>query len=428
MPPLTLLDSLEQLGRGPVKDVNDFQRSAGFLNFTGLLNAKYAHVKTSIWARFTLATALRRLGLSCLVGGENSELAAPAHEVLDVLEFALCGAPSKRRHLCPLNLASDLPPLSFGTTQLRTFSPAELDALFDVTGLRRVNPEWSVYTGRFAQFNWLVIEEEVIHDPVGIGRRNLPSIFGEFDRDFGRIEPYQTGLTAPVEDALFGLLAIPWEDITHHRETDWRGFHIPWIYSVDTDIFSRRAPVPAPDTLAWEPATQLDAEGFEYESERPITYPLDPEAEDQVAFLNDATWQDIVTARRTALFARPVAHFFIRGFQTGGIDEFLAHIATIEAALGQPEDHDARARRRINSKNPGATYRVARRVTGLLGDKACGQIYEKLFGLRSNFLHGKLMANISGADKTDARALARRVVCGLIGHAVFRRTLVENNC
>lgn len=278
-----------------------------------------------------------------------------------------------------------------------------------------MNIDWSVDTGRFAHFNWLVIEEDVNHDPMDTGHRKLPSMSGPFDRDFGRIEPYHTGLPTPVEDALFGLLLIPWEDITHYRETDWRGFSIPWIYSVDTDIFSRRGPVPSPDTLAWEPATQLDAEGYAFENERPITYPLDPAGEDQLEFVNDATWQDIVTARSTSLFARPVAHFFIRGFQTSGIDEFLAHIATIGAALGQPEDHDLRMRRRINGKNPGATYRVARRVTGLLGDKAFGQIYDKLFGLRSDFLHGKLMVNISAADKTDARALARKVVRGLIG-------------
>lgn len=94
---LTLFDSLERLGRAPVTDVSKFQNSDDFLHFIGLLNAKYPHLKTSSWARFTIATALRRLALSCLVGGQSSELAAPTHEVLELLESALRGAPSKRR-------------------------------------------------------------------------------------------------------------------------------------------------------------------------------------------------------------------------------------------------------------------------------------------------------------------------------------------
>jgi len=133
--------------------------------------------------------------------------------------------------------------------------------------------------------------------------------------------------------------------------------------------------------------------------------------------LNDTAWNDIMAARETALFDRPVAHFFVRGFRSDGIDEFLAHISTIEAALGLPLDHDPRARRKINGKNPGATHRVSLRVAGLLGDRACEEIYSRLFGLRSDFLHGKSMADISGNDRRSARELARKVVCALIGAA-----------
>ncbi|OYR18182.1 ymd domain protein, partial [Brucella grignonensis] len=74
-----------------------------------------------------------------------------------------------------------------------------------------------------------------------------------------------------------------------------------------------------------------------------------------------------------------MAHFFVRGFRTDGIDEFLGHISTIEAALGLPLDHDPRARRRIGGKNPGATHRVALRISGLLKDVSFGKAYSKLF-------------------------------------------------
>jgi hypothetical protein len=55
------------------------------------------------------------------------------------------------------------------------------------------------------------------------------------------------------------------------------------------------------------------------------------------------------------------------------------------------------------------------RIAGLLGDWASGDAYSKLFGLRSDFLHGKQMADISGNDRRRARELAREVVCALIG-------------
>lgn len=423
MTSLILLGSLEQLSRVPPTGVNHLQHMDEFVRFAELLQKQHPQMGTGSWQRFTLATALRQLGLASLVGGVASDLAVPSYELLNRLDQALRGFPSKRRHLCPLDLASDLPALAFGPNQVRTFSSSELEDLFDVQGLRRVNRQWSVDTKRFAEFTWLVVDEDVSPETVAPGQRRLPSMFSAIDRDFGRIEPYHTGLPVSVEDALFGLLVLPWEEIVDYLEMDWRGFQIPWVYTVDFDVFARRSPVPSPDSLAWEPATQFDADGNEYEYERPISYPLHPGSEDKLAFANDATWQDIKAARKTVLFARPVAHFFIRGFQTSGIDEFLAHISAVESALGQPQDHHAQSRKRIDGKSPGATYRVTQRISGLLGDKTFGETYSRLFKLRSDFLHGKAMAAISGRDRTSARLLARKIVCELIGVAVNSTTI-----
>ncbi|MBB4116422.1 hypothetical protein FHT80_005796 [Rhizobium sp. BK226] len=410
--------------------MNSFQHYSEFLRFVEALQKEYPQVGTGSFQRFTLTIVLRQLGLACLVGGEGSELAAPPSEILSSLDKALRGAPSKRQHLCPLNLAADLPALSFGPNQVRTFSPRELDELFDINGLRRAHPSWSVDSRRFSEFTWLIVEEDVVHKTTAPGQRRLPSLFGNHDRDFGQIEPYHTGLPAPVEDALFGLLTIPWEKIVQYDDMDWRGFQIPWVYTIDSDVFARRVPVPSPDSLAWEPASNYDASGNEYEYERPIAYPLEMGSDEVISLVNDTTWNDILTARQTSLFGRPIAHFFVRGFQASGIDEFLAHISTIEAALGQPEDHVRGSRKKINGKDLGATQRVVRRISGLLNDQSLGQIYLKLFGLRSDFLHGKRMANISGVDRSSARALARKTVCALIGLAaseplVNRETLLD---
>ncbi|MBL8580496.1 MAG: hypothetical protein JNK47_25155 [Mesorhizobium sp.] len=416
-PPVDILHELEQLGQAPATDVNHLQNTPAFLRFAELCQTRYPQIRSGSMLRFSLASALRQLGLACLVGGQGSGLAASAAEISDGLDKAIRSTTSKRLHLCPLDLASPLPTIFFGPNQVRCFSAAELDQLFDVVRLHRANENWSLDSGRFSQFSWLVVSEQVPHDDMGPEGRRLPGLFMDLGQDFGRIEPYNTGLPSAVEAALFGLLTIPWERIGGLKEVEWRGFAVPWVYTLDSDVFARRDPPPSPDSLSWEPAGYIDADGDEHEYERPITYPLDDGSDDEIAWLNDSAWSDIVSARQTALFDRPVAHFFVRGFRSDGIDEFLAHISTIEAALGVPLDHDQRARRKIKGKNPGATHRVTLRISGLLNDASFGNAYSRLFRLRSDFLHGKSMADISGDDRRSARELAREVVCALIGIA-----------
>lgn len=416
-PPVDILHELEQLGRAPATDINHLQNTPAFLRFVELCQTRYPQIRSGSMLRFSLASALRQLGLACLVGGQGFGLAASAAEISDGLDKAIRSTASRRLHLCPLDLASRLPTISFGPNQVRCFSATELEQLFDILRLHRANENWSFDSERFSQFNWLVVSEQVPHDDMGPEGRRLPGLFMDLGQDFGRIEPYKTGLPPAVEAALFGLLTIPWERIGGLREMEWRGFGVPWVYTLDSDVFARRGPPPSPDSLSWEPAGYIDANGDEHEYERPITYPLDDGSDDEIAWLNDGAWNDIVSARQTALFDRPVAHFFVRGFRSDGIDEFLAHISTIEAALGLPLDHDQRARKRIAGKNPGATRRVTLRISGLLKDGSFGNAYSKLFGLRSDFLHGKSVADISGDDRRSARELAREVVCALIGIA-----------
>ena len=62
----------------------------------------------------------------------------------------------------------------------------------------------------------------------------------------------------------------------------------------------------------------------------------------------------------------------------------------------------------------GATKRMRVRVSGLLGDSRCGVQYGRLFGLRSAFLHARVMTSISTEQRILARSLARSVVCAMI--------------
>jgi len=61
-----------------------------------------------------------------------------------------------------------------------------------------------------------------------------------------------------------------------------------------------------------------------------------------------------------------------------------------------------------------ATNRRRGRVAGLLGGRSHADQYEQLFGIRSAFLHGRAMTDISTQEQVMARSLARQVVAALI--------------
>lgn len=89
----------------------------------------------------------------------------------------------------------------------------------------------------------------------------------------------------------------------------------------------------------------------------------------------------------------------------------MAHITLLEAALGLKIDHQAGKRRKLpGHDNPGATFRVAARLSGLLGAKADGEDFRQLFDARSEYLHGRRMSPISTLERMLARRLARRTV------------------
>lgn len=75
-PPVGILHELEQLARAPATDVNHLQNAPAFLRFVELCQTRYPHIRSGSMLRFSLASALRQLGLACLVGGEGSGLAA----------------------------------------------------------------------------------------------------------------------------------------------------------------------------------------------------------------------------------------------------------------------------------------------------------------------------------------------------------------
>ncbi|MCP4097829.1 MAG: hypothetical protein GY748_16465 [Planctomycetaceae bacterium] len=346
------------------------------------------------------------------IGTKNANLVMPVETVAKRLDQGFRQIESSRIHLCPLDCADDLPTMKFGVNTIQKLSPDELETFIDSRRLVRTNSSWIIDKIRFSKFNWLIVEERVLHD-VKSGARVISDFFGSIDlsRDFGEIIPHKEKFPVAVENALFALLLLPWEELTSYGDFDWRGFRVPWVYTVDDDIFKRPAPPPSSDTLSWEPKIFSDQYGHAVELEVPVCLPLQNSANEKLRRLNDTTWSDLLRALDSPLFATPIKHFLVRAFLSDDIDEFLAHITVIEAALGLKIDFDAGSRPKIaQNKNPGATFRVATRLSRLLGRQSAAKEFQTLFKKRSEYLHGRKMIAIPSNNKILARRLARETV------------------
>jgi hypothetical protein len=376
--------------------------------------ADYANAALGQGPTIALSNALRSLGLPCGLEPGDASRALPAHEAVRRLDDAFRRREGRRLHLCPLDLADDLPAITFGSSQIRHFNTNELLDLIDAPRLRRVFPGMAFDAERFSQFHWLVVEERVAFDAEPEARA-LPVLFMNIREDIGRIEPHKGRFPKAVEDALFFALLAPWEDWSTMPQVDWRGFRIPWVYTLDDDLFVRPQAPPSPDSLSWEPYIISTDNGETIEIERPVCLPLGDAATPALKLYDDAAWSATCSARLSPLFETPIAHFLVRAFLTEEMDEVLAHITTIEAALGLHADYGGPGRSKPDRhKGLGATKRMAARVAALLGGSAFAQQYEDLFNLRSAFLHGRAMGSISTNERVLARKLARQVVCTLM--------------
>lgn len=359
-----------------------------------------------------MADALRGASLPCLI----AETAAPssldegARRIVETFEAASV----QRRYLCPLDLADALPTMQFGPASVRDCSSAELDRLFDGARLARHHPGQPLDLFRLAAFQWLIVEEQ-LPVPERAGQRAMPFLYESWNRDFGAIDPHAGTHPGAVTNALFGLLLAPWED-WHSLETDWRGFLIPWMHVATDDLFVRPRPVPSADTLTWQDAAYEEDDGEVIEYERPVRIHLDDDAKTALARFDHAWWARIEAAMATSLFETPVKHFLVRAAFSEGMDQILAHMTTIEAALGLRSDFSQAGRPKGTRMSP--RDRLAKRVAARLSDPQAGSDYADLFETRSAFVHGRsIQGTVPSKDRTLARRLARRVTVALIDAA-----------
>ncbi len=115
----------------------------------------------------------------------------------------------------------------------------------------------------------------------------------------------------------------------------------------------------------------------------------------------------------TSLFETPVKHFLVRAAFSEGMDQIIAHMTAIDAALGLRSDFKQNGKPKTARMAP--SDRLAKRVEALLADPQAGQDYADLYETRSAYIHGRAIdALVPSAKRTLARTLARRVTVALI--------------
>lgn len=407
-----ILDALKDLwGQGGLAPEGLWKLPA-FARLRNACAVKYQDGKTTIGLPFALNHALRSLGLPCLCPSSIRTGEIEPQQAFNLIEAAFTQKTVRRRYLCPLDLADNIPSLSFGNAKVKRFTPAELDNLFDKPRMSRYYPDIRLDSDKFSQFYWLVVEEVVpLHQEVG--DRAVPSFPVMMNADLGEIDPHKGKFPVAVEQALFFLLLAPWDEWSMMPEVDWRGFRIPWVYQLDEDLFVAPSVPRGADSLSWEPRFQVDDWGDLNEFEHPVELRLSDEATESLARLGDKEWMELQVAQGTELFETPVVHFLVRGFLSDGIDEFMAHLTTVEAAFGLPSDHQSHERARY--PRLGATKRVARRLAAAVNEAGAAAIYEDLFNIRSAFIHGRGGSfRISTSLRLQARRIAARACAALV--------------
>jgi len=380
------------------------------------LMAASGRTHTTFGLPSALHNILRSVGAPFALPHDHAHRAGSPEQAAAAIREELARTSTRRRYLCPLDLADKLPELQFGSAWVMDLKVEELARLLDTVRLARFYPDHAIDLHRLARFSWLIVEETVSVDSRPEVRAS-PFMFEDLGRDFGAIDPHKGHFPQPVSDALFFLLLGAWEDWANYAELNWRGFQIPWVYVVDEDLSIRPQAPPDPDTLSWEPWIVDDPFEGEIELERPVVFPLDHAAAEELPRLDETSWHAVRAARQTPLFATPVAHFLVQAFHVDGVDELLAHISTIEAGLGLQADFQVRRTDRFPAVR--GTKRVERRIAGLLKDETAASHFNTLFDLRSKFVHGRAgLGLISSELRVDARRLARRVSAALIERAV----------
>jgi hypothetical protein len=307
LPPPELREAVAALWQLQPPGPRNLSHAPEFVRLRYACASLYANARPGY---FALSNALDALGLPCRPRPAIPSLALPPEIAAGRLHAAFKRSEVHRVHLCPLDRADRLPELTFGPNRIARLTARELEELVDWPRLRRVNPSWTFDTKLFSEFTWLVVEETLpIHQHPE--QRAIPLLFEPSGRDWEAIEPHRGRLPPAVEDALFAILLAPWEDWVHPPGGPWRAFEVPWVYTIDNDLFVRPEPPPSAEALSWDYALGDDGEEVFVDPNR---IPLKVERVSFAEWLSDRRWADLVIVGKSPLFDTPVQHFFVKAF------------------------------------------------------------------------------------------------------------------
>lgn len=411
----SLVAALQALWEIPPPGPRNLWNSREFIAVKDLLIKHYHNGKYIFGLEASIGNALRSLGLPCSTPHLPTKPRQELSEVAASLIHEFQRSTIRRRYICPLDMADDLPAFHFGNAKMAKFTAAELEVLFDATRLWRCFPDARLDAQGLSQFHWLVIEEDI--SVLGeSGNRQFSWLDLRLDEDSGEIVPHGGRFPAAVERALFVLLMAPWEEWSVMAEVDWRGFRVPWIYILDDDLCAFPTPPPAPERLSWEPHFyQVDHDEL-VESERPSWLRISATAGDVRQAL-DSCWARLQEPNtlESDLFSTPVEHFLVRAFLSDGIDEVMAHLIVVEAAFGTEADHKSKLRLASDRHNESATRRVAARLSVAIGKSGAAKEYLDLYDMRCTYVHGRHESRIiSTKQRVLARRLAREAANALV--------------
>lgn len=384
-----LVSLLGRLARHPARRATSFSEP-DFIALREHIQHRFPGAGTKDGLNFALSAALDRLGVGHRPGSPPLNIEAATAR----LEAAFQATHVERLHLCPLDTADEVPNLDFGPNTMTTVSIEELQAL-----LAPIGPSATAVDPRFAEFRWLIVRERVAveHEP---GHRAFPFLF-DAQQDFAQIEPHKRRFPEAVEQALFALLLAPWEDLVGHADFNWRAFHVPWVYTVEDDLFVRPPALPSADSLTWETRFHNDGTEENEEYEAPAAFRFQPPIGSLEAVVSDERWLALERALGSDLFSTPIVHFLVSAFLGDGIDEFIGHLMALEACLGLRGDWSGE-------------HVVGARIGALVQDTEAAAAYSELFNLRSEYVHGRPMGPIGGKARVAARRLARKVANALV--------------
>lgn len=168
-----------------------------FVELRNACAAEYQQGKVTFGLTFALDHALKSLGLPCLSASLSQVKPLHPTQVANRLEAAFTQKTIRRRYLCPLDLAEQIPPMTFGNARVAVLTAAELDVLFDRSRLARYYPNQDLNFDGFSQFHWLIVEE-IVATGKDAGDRAVPAFSTMISRDFGEIDPHKSRFPVAV--------------------------------------------------------------------------------------------------------------------------------------------------------------------------------------------------------------------------------------